>query len=137
MVEEKYHISVYDCFEKYGEEVFRKLEYRTLIEALNQENVVVATGGGTPCYLDAMEIINQSGCSIYVEMSPKSLATRLFHAKIIRPLTKSKTEEEIFEFVAKQLAIRKPFYKKAQYTIKGEDVDIREVVDIFFKTIRA
>jgi len=128
MLEEKYHISVYDCFEKYGEEIFRKLEYQTLKEALQQDNVVIATGGGAPCYFDAMKLINDAAFSVYIKMSQKSLTQRLLNAKITRPLTKNKTEEELFIFVTEQLALREPFFNQAHLTVKGEDYDIGEII---------
>jgi len=129
LLEEKYRISVYDCFEKYGEDAFRKLEYNILKEVLKQENVVIATGGGTPCFLDAMTLINENAFSIYIEMSVKSLVQRLLYAKTVRPLTKHKTEEELFEFVSNQLKIREPFYQQAHLTIKGENIDLKSMVN--------
>ena len=130
MLEEKYHISVYDCFEKYGEETFRKLEYEILKKTLQQENVVIACGGGTPCYADAMTLINEAAFSIYIEMSQKSLVHRLLHAKVIRPLTKGKTEEELSEFVNRQLSFREPYYKQAHITVKGENFDLEEIKEL-------
>ena len=124
MLEEKYHISVYDTFEKYGEEVFRQLEYQILVEALQQENVVIATGGGAPCFFDAMQLINETAFSIYIEMSPQSLAHRLRYAKVTRPLTQNKTEEELLVFVTEQLAAREAIYKQAHLIVKGEDIDL-------------
>ena len=128
MLEEKYRISVFDIFEKYGEEVFRKLEYDTLVEALQQENVVIATGGGTPCFFDAMKLINEAAFSIYIEMAQKSLTQRLLHAKVTRPLTKNKTEEELFSYTTEQLALREPFYKQAHFTIKGENFKLSKLI---------
>jgi len=130
MLEEKYRISVYDIFEKYGEIVFRQLEYKILLEALQQENVVIATGGGTSCSFDAMNLINQNATSIYIEMSPKSLVQRLLHAKIPRPLLKNKTEEELLTYITEQLALREPIYKQAHFTVKGEDFDLQTLVKI-------
>ncbi|MCL1850341.1 MAG: AAA family ATPase [Bacteroidetes bacterium] len=128
ILEEKYKISVYDTFEKYGETVFRQLEYKILVEALQQENVVIATGGGAPCFFDAMKLINETAFSIYIEMSPKSLAQRLFRAKVTRPLTKNKTEKELLDFVNEQLAVRAPIYKQAHLTVRGEDLNLDELM---------
>jgi shikimate kinase len=128
ILEEKYKISVYDTFEKYGEPVFRQLEYKILVEALQQENVVIATGGGAPCFFDAMKLINETAFSIYIEMSPKSLAQRLFRAKVIRPLTKNKTEEELLTFVTEQLEVRAPIYEQAHVTMKGESFNLEELI---------
>ena len=127
ILEEKYRISVFDIFEKYGEETFRKLEYNTLTEALQQENVVIATGGGATCFFDAMKLINETAFSIYIEMAPKSLVHRLLYAKKARPLTKNKTEEELLAYVTEQLAVREPFYKQAHFTIKGENCNLQEL----------
>jgi shikimate kinase len=130
MLEEKYKISVYDIFEKYGENIFRQLEYKTLTEALQQENVVIATGGGAPCFFDSMKLINEAAFSIYIEMSTKSLTQRLLHAKVTRPLTKDKTEEELFDFIAAQMANRAPIYKQAHLTVKVENLDILELLKL-------
>ena len=130
MLEEKYRISVYNCFEKYGESVFRQLEYNTLAEALKYENVVIATGGGAPCFFDAMKLINENSFSIYIEMSPKSLTHRLFHAKVTRPLTKNKNEEELFSFVSEQLALREAIYRQAHLTVKGENFDLQALFSL-------
>jgi len=127
MLEEKYRISVFDIFEKYGEKVFRNLEYDALMEALQCENVVIATGGGAPCFFDAMKLINEAAYSIYIEMAPKSLVQRLLHAKVVRPLTKNKTEEELLSYIVEQLAVREPFYKQAHFTIKGENCNLQEL----------
>ena len=128
MLEEKYRISVFDVFEKYDETVFRQLEYTTLAEALKQDNVVIATGGGAPCFFDAMKLINENACSIYIEMSPKSLTHRLIHAKVTRPLTQNKTEEELLAFITEQLALRLPIYQQAHFTVKGENFDLQNVI---------
>ena len=130
MLEERYHISVYDCFEKYGEEIFRQLEYNILKEALEQENVVIATGGGAPCFLDAMTLINEKAFSIYIKMASKSLTQRLLNAKVTRPLTKNKNETELFEFVTEQMKFREPFYQRAHFTVKGEDIDLSAIFNL-------
>jgi shikimate kinase len=127
MLEEKYRISVFDIFEKYGEETFRKLEYNTLVEALKHENVVIATGGGTPCFFDAMRLINETASSIYIKMHPKSLVHRLLHTKRLRPLIINKTEAELLTYVIEQLKLREPFYLQAQHTIKGESINLSNV----------
>ena len=128
MLEEKYRISVFDVFEKYDESVFRQLEYKTLVEALQQDNVVIATGGGAPCFFDAMKIINENAHSIYIEMSPKSLTHRLLRAKVTRPYTQNKTEEELLTFITEQLALRRPIYQQAHFTVKGEDLDLQQII---------
>jgi shikimate kinase len=127
MLEEKYHISVPAIFEKYGEKTFRGLEYNILKEALRYDNVVIATGGGASCFFDAINLINEKACSIYIEMHPKSLTQRLLHAKKVRPLTKNKTEEELLAYITEKLKQHEPFYKQAHYIIKGENFNLNKM----------
>lgn len=128
MLETKYRISIYDIFEKYGEDIFRKLEYKILNEALKNDHIVIATGGGTSCFFDAIKLINEKALSIYIEMSSKSLTQRLLCAKVTRPFTKNKTDKELLTFVTEQLILREPIYKQAHFTVKGENLNLPELI---------
>ena len=57
LFEERFRISVLDFFEKYDEDGFRKIERSILHETLEQDDVVISTGGGTPCFFDNMHFI--------------------------------------------------------------------------------
>lgn len=96
------------------EDLFRKLERVALIYTATKTNMVISTGGGTPCFFDNMEMINRNGVSIYFKLDPKSLARRLEEAKVKRPLLKDKTSEELEAFVTRHLAEREAKYQEAQ-----------------------
>lgn len=49
-IEERMHKSISDLFAERGEEGFRLLEQRMLHEAGEFEDVLIACGGGTPCF---------------------------------------------------------------------------------------
>ena len=49
-IEERMHKSISDLFAERGEEGFRLLEQKMLHEAGEFENVLIACGGGTPCF---------------------------------------------------------------------------------------
>ena len=127
LFEERYKISVQDFFHKYDEIAFRKLESQLLKETRKYENVVIATGGGTPCFYDNMEWMNANGTTIFIKVAPMTAAHRLMNSKKKRPLIEGKNEQEIIEFVSKHYAERMPFYEKAQITVKGENLDFREL----------
>ncbi|MBP5710751.1 MAG: (d)CMP kinase [Bacteroidales bacterium] len=129
--EEKYRFTIFNFFKNFGEELFRRLEREILLEVLDFENVVIATGGGTPCFFDNMDIINQKSTSIYIEMSPVSLSDRLWHSKKPRPLTHNMSREELDQYISTKLTERSAFYKKAQYTIKGENIDIDPIIGLY------
>lgn len=124
LFEERFHISANDFFKKYDEALYRKLESQILRETLQYEHAVIATGGGTPCFNDNMDWMNQNGITIFLKISPQTAIHRLSQSKVKRPKIVDKTPEELAEFVQKNYAERMPFYEKAQLTFKGEDCDL-------------
>ncbi len=128
MFEEKYKISVCDFFNKYDEPLYRKLESEVLKETESLENVVISTGGGTACFFNNMDWMNQHGLTVFLRISQKAVVDRLLHAKRKRPLAEGKTEAELTEFVARHYAERLPFYEQAKTTVKAEDFDVDGLV---------
>ena len=129
MFEEKYKISVCDFFSKYDEALYRKLESEVLKSTESLTNVVVSTGGGTACYFDNIDWMNQHGLTVFLRISEKAVVDRLVHAKRKRPLAIGKSEEELTDFVAQHYTSRLPFYEKAQITVKSEDLDIERLTE--------
>ena len=130
LFEEKYKISVCDFFSKYDEPLYRKLESEVLKETENLENVVVSTGGGTACYFDNIEWMNQHGLTVFLRISEKAVVNRLLHAKRKRPLAEGKTETELTAFVNQHYSSRLPFYEQAKITVKAEDLDLDNLIQL-------
>ncbi len=104
-----------DIFEEKGEAYFRKLEKRTLQTYLHLDNMILATGGGTPCFLNNMKLLNQSGVTIYLKSSPAELAARLKKEKQTRPLIANVADEVLEEFIAGKLKYREEYYNESMY----------------------
>ncbi len=81
-------------FEEDGEDYFRKLERVYLHRIIDQEDVVISTGGGTPCFFDNMEQMNKYGKTIYINMHPKALIPRLKSSPETRPLLEGKMKKK-------------------------------------------
>ncbi len=128
LFEEKYKISVSDFFTKYDEPRYRKLESEVLKETENIENVVVSTGGGTACYFDNMDWMNQHGLTVFLRISPQSAVDRVLHSRHKRPLVDGKSEQELTDFVSLHYASRLPFYEQAKITVKAEDLDLEGLI---------
>ena len=64
-IEGRYHKTVGQLFAEKGEEAFREIERRMLREVAAFENVLISTGGGTPCFFDNMEFMNAYGTTVY------------------------------------------------------------------------
>ena len=131
--EHRYKTSIDLFFTKYGENLFRELEYKLLLETFSLENTVIATGGGTPCFFDSMELINRLGISVYIELTPEAIFDRLIKAKKRRPLLIHKTADEIKTFIETTLGEREQFYRLAKITFNGispkADLLIRQLGD--------
>lgn len=122
-IEEKYHTAIPLLFERYGESAFRTLEYAALQEALSSDNAVIAVGGGTPCYEDAMALINAKAKSIYLQLDENEIVEHLLHSKKKRPLTNHLNEDELRAYVRKTLAEREPYYLQSQETWTLKEIE--------------
>jgi len=127
-IETKENKSIAKIFELQGETEFRKIEKESLLEISRLENKIISLGGGTPCFLNNMKIINNSGLSVYLKMPIGMLVSRLINAKIQRPLIKDKNREELHNFIEKQLKEREEFYSMSSITFNAISVNIDELV---------
>ena len=127
-IEAEYQQTIPEIFSTKGESEFRAMEHNALKKLVEKDNIVVACGGGTPCYYNNMELMNNHGNTVYLKMSADSLVHRLMDSKEQRPLLANKSEAELRTFVNRQLEKREDFYDQAQYTVKGKDLDIDELV---------
>ena len=132
-IEERMHSTIRDIFATRGEDGFRQLERKMLLEVAEFENVIVACGGGTPCFFDNMEFMNAAGKTVYLQVSVDELAARLETCRHTRPVLKNRTGEELKNFIAESLQKRLPFYEKAQMIFPAETMltyeDIGKIVD--------
>lgn len=113
-IENKYRKTIPALFEEKGEDGFRKIEGQSLREVAEFEDVVISTGGGTPCFFDNMEVMNRAGLTIYLEAHPEDLADHLLASKTVRPLIAGKSREELIPFITEHLARRESHYRKAK-----------------------
>ena len=112
-IENRFHQSVSQLFATRGEEGFRKIEQNMLHEVAEFEDVVISAGGGTPCFFDNMEYMNQQGLTVYLKATPEILRTHLRMGKQKRPLIAQKNDEELDIFIRESLDKREPYYNQA------------------------
>ncbi|MBF0597892.1 shikimate kinase [Faecalibacter rhinopitheci] len=136
-IEQKYNLEITDIFSKYGEIGFRKREREALHEVLQQTNLVLSLGGGTPVYYDNMDFINKNSESIFLRVQLPYLVKRLESKKHTRPLIAHLENEDLMEFIAKHLFERNQFYQKAKYTISITTQSTYEVLNEIMEKIKS
>lgn len=128
-IERRFHLTVKAIFAERGEEGFRDVERRMLQEVADFEDVIVACGGGTPCFFDNMEYMNSHGTTVFLNTPIPRLHSRLMRGRHKRPLIANKNEEELMEFIQKALADRWEHYAKAQIEFSSERLENREEIE--------
>ena len=118
-IEERYFKTIPLIFSEEGELGFREKERRSLLEVSQFEDVVIGTGGGTPCFFDNMEVMKLSGFTVYLAPDIETLALRILKSKNERPLTSGKSKEELIAYINNTLEKRAPFYEQAAIIIRG------------------
>jgi len=128
--------TIAQIFEERGEEGFRQIERNMLHEVAEFENVIISCGGGTPCFFDNIDYMNQQAPVIYLKAEPEVLYKHLAMSKNDRPLLRGKSQEELITFIQEQLEKRNPFYTKARYTLDVSLMDNYEKIKISVNKIR-
>ena len=117
--------SIETIFQESGETSFREIEKEVLHKtSQNNQNKVIATGGGAPCFYDNMEYMNENGITIFLNISADEIAERLSKSdNNHRPIIKNKNKEE--------LEIRIPFYEKSKIEILNPDINLDYLKGMF------
>lgn len=109
-IEEKFKKSISAIFNEEGEARFREIESEVIVELASLKKVVVSTGGGTPCFNNNDELLNEFGLSVYIALPPETLFDRLKGEKAKRPLIANLSDNEMLTFIQSKLKEREASY---------------------------
>lgn len=129
-IEKDTSMTIREIFAVNGENFFRKKERDALQELSKYDNIIVATGGGTPCFHDNMQWMNERGTTIWIDEPIDILSARLRKEKEHRPLIKDLSEEELQQFLSRMLAERSPFYLQAQHHLQNGNISDHSFAEI-------
>lgn len=135
-IESRMRKTIPQIFAEKGEEGFRKIENAMLHEVAEFEDIILSCGGGTPCFFDNMEYLNNQGDTVYLKADPDVLYKHLKMGKTERPLLKNKTKEEMQQFIAGQLEQREKYYMKAKNVLDVSLMDNYEKIKISVARLR-
>jgi shikimate kinase len=122
--------TVNDIFNNEGEDYFRQTEHRVLKEIIEKDNFVLSCGGGTPCFLNNMSMMNENGITIYLQMPVGALHSRLLKSPDNRPLLKEIPGNKLRNYIAITLKEREKYYKMAHHTVGAINLKISSVVKL-------
>ncbi len=130
-IEKATGMSVREIFKTEGEEFFRAKERDTLRQLSSVNNLIVACGGGTPCFHNNMQWMNDNGITIWLHPEVDEMVTRLKRGKNKRPLISHLEDEELKNFVVNKLKEREPFYLQAQHHLHGNNISLATFTQLF------
>ena len=121
-VERREQRTIVEIFEKSGEDIFRLMETKMLRDLSRNEHCIISCGGGTPCFHDNMQWMNEKGSTVYLSAPAGYLFENIVKEKDQRPLVKTVNEAELLFFTEQKLKQRLPFYEKANIILPVEEL---------------
>lgn len=127
-----------EIFNLEGEEYFRKLETEQLKKIESNAKLVIATGGGTPCFNNNMAFIKENGISVFLDVKPFKLEERMRNSKKNNRPLHNLESDTLLDGLLKTYESRIDIYKQADIVIEG-DTDantIMWILDAHFRTLK-
>lgn len=125
--------TITEIFATEGEEQFRIQEKEALhIITESHNSLVMACGGGTPCYFNNIDYMKQSGAVIWINTPVEILFQRLVKEKEKRPLIRNLSDEQLKNFIVKKFADRKIYYEQANVKVEEEPVQLEKLIEKIF-----
>lgn len=120
-IADKIGISIKEIFGTKGEEFFRNEEKDFIINLDKKQDLIIATGGGMPCFENNIELMNQKGITIFLNRDKNENLKRLLKGKEKRPLIANLSDAEISDFYDKKFKERKGYYENALLHVNNAD----------------
>ena len=121
--------SIAAIFAAEGEDYFRQREAAVLRATVQAHpRLLLATGGGTPCFQDNLQVLLSTGLTLYLAVPVPELARRLHAGLAQRPLLANLPSAEALEKqLHKTLSTRQQFYEQAPLRCMGPDCTVEAV----------
>ena len=131
VIVEKERLSITEIFQSKGEDYFRQVESKYLLELIDSnQDFILATGGGAPCFYDNMGAMNSNGITIFLNVSAEDLFNKLSKKGVNkRPLLKNVSKDDLYEELKNKLEERKKYYELSQICLEQKISDITNRVN--------
>jgi len=122
--------SIPNIFKNHGEPYFREYEKKIMKELLNNNQYIIATGGGSFIDVEMQNLINQNSLSIWINTNIDEISKRINYIDQ-RPLIDKQDKLASLKYIFEK---RKAKYAKAHLHINCNKKNINEIIDnILFK----
>jgi len=128
VIEERAGCSIRQIFESEGEAGFRQRESEILAEMLQQDRLVLATGGGAILREENRVRMKAAGPVVWLHISIEALTKRLSRDRSGGENRPSLTGRPVAEEVAEVMAIREPLYRECASIIVDSEREWPEQV---------
>ena len=125
LIEEREKDSISAIFKKKGEEYFRRLETKVVKEVALLDNFVISTGGGVVLRERNIRLLKKNAFIVCLFASPEVILKRT-KGDDNRPLLGVNNQKKRIEEL---LALRRPYYEKADFTVDTSALDSEGVVE--------
>ena len=138
-IEQKAGKQVAEIFSSEGEQAFRAMERRTLLELTEHNHCVISLGGGTIANEKNCQLVLQKGILVYLKLSPEEIIQRVQY-RSDRPMPKDEygnqlTPPELKNRVLDLMNRREKFYARADVVIAADNMRVGATVDVIMKNI--
>jgi len=139
IIEDRAGKSISRIFDENGEEHFRNMESKILVEVAERGGRVVSTGGGVPVRADNRTTMKLSGMVVRLSASPEEIHRRLassaaLRGRSARPLLGSDTTIETLQAMLDE---REEMYATADVTIDTEKKSHDQVAELIVRAWQA
>src|SRR5690349_13733007 len=115
--------AVTEIFAQNGEDHFRQVESALLKSwASSSRNFVMATGGGAPCFYNGIDVINETGLSVFLKVPVEEIIKRI-EASEHRPLLQAENDNNRIEKLKALESARSSVYGKATIVLQDPTID--------------
>jgi shikimate kinase len=120
-----------DIFKEKNENYFREVEARVLrLWCASERDFVMATGGGAPCFSNNLDVINQTGKSIFLDVPAHEIVRRMMLSKIEeRPLLAAGGRDGLKDKIEFMRSSRILYYNQAHLILRGETITASQVIE--------